>query len=184
LKTAQEYFKQYISRDVVSIVGYDDTEEGGDTLCAARMQGGTKRRDRNLIWWQYVNTLAQTNENVTGFPATFDDLPDWSYISNKQINMRLTVVKGAGHDAEAVFSGKEGRATLFDVDVPVGWRPDGWQPAPTIQSRVAAADKKDDTLQSASPQPTTTTQASAAGLSNKELSVALAALAASTAAFL
>jgi hypothetical protein len=186
LKTAQEYFKQYISRDVVSIVGYDDTEEGGDTLCAARMQGGTKRRDRNLIWWQYVNTLAQTNENVTGFPATFDDMPDWSDISNKQINMRLTVVEGAGHDAEAVFSGKEGRATLFDVDVPVGWRPDGWQPAPATQSKVnAAADKKDDTLQSASPQPTTTTQASAAGLSNnKELSVALAALAASTAAFL
>jgi hypothetical protein len=186
LKTAQEYFKQYISRDVVSIVGYDDTEEGGDTLCAARMQGGTKRRDRNLIWWQYVNTLAQTNENVTGFPATFDDMPDWSDVSNKQINMRLTVVEGAGHDAEAVFSGKEGRATLFDVDVPVGWRPDGWQPAPATQSRVnAAADKKDDTLQSASPQPTTTTQASAAGLSNnKELSVALAALAASTAVFL
>jgi pimeloyl-ACP methyl ester carboxylesterase len=186
LKTAKEYFQQYISRDVVSIVGYDDTEEGGDTLCAARMQGGTKRRDRNLVWWQYVNTLAQTNENVTGFPATFDPLPDWSDVSNKQISMRLTVVKGAGHDAEKVFSGKEGRATLFDVDVPVGWRPDGWQPAPAVQSRVeSAADKKDDALQSASPQPTTTTQASAAGLSNnKELSVALAALAASTAAFL
>lgn len=124
LKTAKEYFQQYISRDVVSIVGYDDTAAAGDTLCAARMQGGTKRRDRNLIWWQYINMLARTNENLDGFPGTFDELPDYSDVSNNKINTRLTVVEDAGHDAEEVFKGKEGRAALFSKDVPTGWRPD------------------------------------------------------------
>lgn len=124
LKTAEEYFKQYITRDVVSIVGYEDTEASGDQLCMALMQGGSKRRDRNLIWWQYVNTLARTNEDLTGFPATFDDMPDWSYLSNNQISMRLSVVEGAGHDAEDVFSSKEGRGALFSADVPIGWRPE------------------------------------------------------------
>jgi hypothetical protein len=185
LKTAQEYFKQYISRDVISIVGYDDTEEGGDTLCAARMQGGTKRRDRNLIWWQYVNTLARTNENVTGFPATFDDLPDWSNVSNNHIDLRLTVVEHAGHDAEEVFSGKEGRASLFDVDVPVGWRPDGWQPAPAAKRTAAALPvDAEETLVETTPQATTTRTSSAAIRNKKDLSIALAALAATTAAML
>lgn len=124
LKTAKEYFQQYISRDVVSIVGYEDTDSSGDQLCMALMQGGSKRRDRNLVWWQYINTLARTNEDVTGFPATFDDMPDWSDVSNNEISMRLSVVEGAGHDAEAVFSSKEGRAALFAADVPTGWRPD------------------------------------------------------------
>ena len=124
LKTAEEYFQQYITRDVVSIVGYEDTDDSGDQLCMALMQGGSKRRDRNLIWWQYVNTLARTNEDLTGFPATFDDMPDWSYLSNNQISMRLSVVEGAGHDAEDVFSSKEGRGALFSADVPIGWRPE------------------------------------------------------------
>ena len=186
LKTAKEYFHQYISRDVVSIVGYDDTDEGGDQLCAALMQGGTKRRDRNLVWWQYVNTLARTNENVTGFPATFEDMPDYSDVSNNRINMRLTVVEDAGHDAEAVFSGKEGRASLFAVDIPVGWRPDGWQPAPAPKAAVAAlpADR-DATLKEATPQSTSTPNAASASTrTSTELSVVIAAaLAATTAAF-
>ncbi|KAM0718618.1 hypothetical protein Q7P37_005688 [Cladosporium fusiforme] len=124
LKTPKEYFQQYISRDVVSIVGYDDTDAAGDTLCAARMQGGTKRRDRNLAWWQYVNGLARTNEDLTGFPATFDPLPDWSDVSNNEISLRLTVVENAAHDAEDVFKGEEGRSALFHKNVLAGWRPE------------------------------------------------------------
>lgn len=124
LKTPKEYFQQYISRDVVSIVGYDDTEASGDNLCAAIMQGGTKRRDRNLIWWQYVNGLARTNEDLTGFPGTFDPLPDWSDVSNNEIKLRLTVVENAAHDAEDVFKGEEGRSALFHKNVLQGWRPD------------------------------------------------------------
>lgn len=143
------------------------------------MQGGMKRRDRNLIWWQYVNTLARTNENVTGFPATFEDLPDYSDVSHNQISMRLTVVEGAGHDAEDVFSGEEGRASLFAVDVPVGWRPDGWQPAPAPKPVVAAmAEDKDKT-----PQATTTPAAeSASTRTAQEFGAVLSALAISTAA--
>lgn len=124
LKTAKEYFQQYITRDVVSIVGYDDTDSAGDNLCAALMQGGYKRRNRNLIWWQYVNQLARTDEDLTGFPGTFGDLPDWSDVSDNKIQLRLTVVEDADHDAEAVFAAKEGRASLFDKDVPTGWRPE------------------------------------------------------------
>jgi hypothetical protein len=124
LKTAEEYFQQYITRDVVSIVGYEDTDASGDQLCMALMQGGSKRRDRNLVWWQYINTLARTAEDLTGFPATFDDMPDWSHLSNNQVSLRLSVVEGAGHDAEDVFSSKEGRAALFSPDVPTGWRPE------------------------------------------------------------
>lgn len=176
LKTAKEYFQQYISRDVVSIVGYDDTEKSGDQLCAALMQGGSKRRDRNLVWWQYVNTLARTNEDVSGFPAEFGDMVDWSDVSNNQISLRLTVVENAGHDAEDVFSGKEGRAALFAVDVPVGWRPDGWKPAPPPTKRVPAqADKKDETLQEATPEPTASSATSASSRTAQDFTIALAA---------
>lgn len=129
-KSPEDYFKQYITRDVVSIVGYQDTKSSGDQYCMAKIQGGDKRRDRNLIWWQYVNTLARTNEDLNGFPGTFDGLPDWSSVSNNNIAMRLVVVEDAAHDADEVFSGKEGRAALFSSgDLPTGWRPDGWKPA-------------------------------------------------------
>lgn len=185
LKTAKEYFQQYISRDVISIVGYDDTEEGGDTLCAARMQGGTKRRDRNLIWWQYINTLARTNEDVRNFPATFGDLPDWSDVSNNQINTRLIVVEDAGHDAEDVFSAKGGRAALFDVDVPTGWRPKGWEerseapgssepkPLPTAEP----ANEEKETPHEVSP-PSETVSSASSVTSQKLALAALAVLAA------
>jgi hypothetical protein len=183
LKTAKEYFQQYITRDVVSIVGYDDTDESGDQLCAALMQGGMKRRDRNLVWWQYVNTLARTNENVTGFPATFDDLPDYSDVSHNQISMRLTVVEDAGHDAGDVFSGEEGRAALFAVDVPVGWRPDGWQPAPAPKPVVAAMAEDKDVHESTPQSSSTASAESASTRTATEISAVLAALAVSTAAF-
>jgi hypothetical protein len=72
LLTPQQYFQQYITRDIISIVGYEDTAANGDTTCMGEIQGGTKRRDRNLSWWQYVNTLARTNEDLNGFPSTFN----------------------------------------------------------------------------------------------------------------
>lgn len=127
LLSAQQYFKQYISRDVISVVGYQDTQADGDQYCMAKMQGGTARRDRNLAWWQYVNLLAKTNEDLTGFPATFGKLPDWSNISGNAIKMQLIVVEAADHDAELVFSSAEGQAALFGTgSMPTGWRPAGW----------------------------------------------------------
>ena len=133
LKSPKDYFKQYITRDVVSVVGYQDTAASGDTYCMAQMQGGTKRRDRNLAWWQYVNTLAKTNEDLQGFPATFDSLPDWSDVSGNTISMQLVVVPDAEHSADEVFGSDVGRAALFSSGaLPTGWRPSGWQPAPAV----------------------------------------------------
>ncbi|UZJ57604.1 hypothetical protein CBS101457_006924 [Exobasidium rhododendri] len=122
-----QYFKQYITRDVISIVGYQDIDQSGDTYCMANMQGGTKRRDRNLSWWQYVNTLARTQEDLTGFPATYSNLPDWSNISSNVIRLQLIVVESADHNANQVFGSMEGQAALFSAEqMPTGWRPSGW----------------------------------------------------------
>jgi hypothetical protein len=139
-KTPQQYFQQYISRDVISIVGLQDTAANGDTYCMAQMQGGSKRRDRNLSWWQYINTLAGTNEDLTGFPATFNDLPDWSNISGKVIGTQLIVVEDADHDAELVFGSDEGRAALFSMaKMPTGWRPDGWVAKPSFATNKTSS---------------------------------------------
>ena len=121
------YYKRYINRDVVNIVGYKDVAHNGDQKCMALLQGGHKRRDRNLSWWRYINMIGGTNENLHGFPGDFSDLPDWSDDSNGIIMTRLTVVPDASHDASAVFGGKHGRSALFSrYDVEMGWRPDGW----------------------------------------------------------
>ncbi|KAH8678553.1 hypothetical protein BX600DRAFT_507485 [Xylariales sp. PMI_506] len=124
-KTKPEtYFKQYADRDVISIVGLQDTDDDGDQTCMARVQGGKNRRDRNLIWYRYINTLAQTREDLEGFPGDFDNLTDWGSSVNNTIKVRLIVVENATHDAAEVFQSNLGRASLFnDGDVPVGWRP-------------------------------------------------------------
>lgn len=129
------YYKRYIRRDVVNIVGERDVSENGDQKCMAVLQGGKKRRDRNLSWWRYINMIGGTNENLHGFPGNFSDLPDWSHHSNGIINTRLTIVPDASHSAKAVFGGKHGRSALFDPhNVEMGWRPDGWKyKAPKIK---------------------------------------------------
>ncbi|RSL87640.1 hypothetical protein CEP51_002119 [Fusarium floridanum] len=123
-KSPKEYFKQYITRDVISIVGYRDVKSNGDTSCMARAQGGTKRRDRNLVWYRYIHTLARTNENLKGFPGKFENLPDWSLVSNGSVKLRLTVVEDAAHDVAEVLQSENGLSALFsDGDVYAGWRP-------------------------------------------------------------
>lgn len=67
--------------------------------------------------------LARTDEDLSGFPATFGDLPDWS-LESGEMSVRLTVVEDAAHDAREVFSSDEGRAALFAKEVPKGWRPE------------------------------------------------------------
>ncbi|KAK2590486.1 hypothetical protein QQS21_011835 [Conoideocrella luteorostrata] len=121
----QEFFRRYVTRDVVSVVGYQDVDERhGDQFCMARIQGGRKRRDRNLTWYRYVNMLARTNASLNGFPGTFQNLPDWSHLSQGQIKMRLCIVKDASHSAESVFEGEIGQSALFhDYKVLEGWRP-------------------------------------------------------------
>jgi len=167
LLSPQQYFKQYITRDVISIVGYQDTSANGDTYCMANMQGGTKRRDRNLSWWQYVNTLAGTNEDLTGFPATFKNLPDWSNISGNAIQMQLIVVEDADHDAELVFNSNEGRASLFSTGkMPTGWRPDGWHPAPVraVSSSSSSSNSSGSNRANANPTSAGTTSTTTNGV--------------------
>lgn len=121
----QEFFKRYVTRDVISIIGYRDvTKRNGDQFCMARIQGGSKRRDRNLTWYRYVNMLARTNETLDGFPGKFKNLPDWSHISGGKTNMKLGIVEDASHNAEKVFEGRIGQSALFnDEDIEEGWRP-------------------------------------------------------------
>ena len=154
-KSPQDYFGQYINRDVVNIVGYKDTANSGDQKCMALLQGGQKRRDRNLSWWRYINMLARTNENLHGFPGNFSDLPDWSSKSNGIIYTRLCVVEDATHDAAKVFGGSEGRSALFHhYNVEMGWRPNGWHyKAPkqkTARSNVANVTSSSSTESTAS----------------------------------
>lgn len=131
LKTPQQYFAQNVVRDVRYIVGYNDTDVSGDQYCMAILQGGVARRDRNLAWWKYINMLARTNEDVSGFPGnlTRDEVPDWSNLSGGKLAHTLTVIEGATHNADQVFGSQQGRTVLFEKsqgDVQRGWRPKGY----------------------------------------------------------
>lgn len=124
-KTPKEYFAQYVSRDVVSIVGIDDTGSSGDTSCMAQVQGGINRRARNLVWYRYINELARTDEELDGFPGSFEDLPDWSDAVNGTSRLRLVAVQGVAHNADKLFATKLGRGALFhDRHIDGGWRPE------------------------------------------------------------
>lgn len=125
----QTYFRQYVSRDVVSLVGYRDVAGSGDESCMAAMQGGRKRRDRNLAWYRYVHTLARTpaeREDLAGFPGRFVGVPDWSDLMEHGSSalLRLAVVENATHDVAEVFASHTGVSALFDDEnVHSGWRP-------------------------------------------------------------
>lgn len=124
VKTPQEYFQQYVTRDVVSLVGYKDTKGGGDKSCMATLQGGENRRTRNLIWYRYINALARTGVDLSSFPGEFKELPDWSHLVNGTSRLRLVVVKDASHNMEELFEKDVGRAALFhDYELDHGWRP-------------------------------------------------------------
>ncbi|PWN49982.1 hypothetical protein IE53DRAFT_387764 [Violaceomyces palustris] len=154
LKTPKEYFAQTIKRDVRYIVGYQDTSANGDQYCMALLQGGVARRDRNLSWWRYINTLARTAEDLTGFPGSFSNLPDWSDVSLNVINHKLVVVEDADHDAVKVFGSTEGRAVLFDDgDLPTGWRPKGWRASGNGQKIAAAGGGNATSITSTSSSP-------------------------------
>lgn len=121
---AKDYFGRYVQRDVVNLIGHKDVKPNGDQKCMALLQGGHKRRDRNMSWWRYINTLARTKEDLTGFPGNFSHLPDWSDTYKGNFSVRLAIVQQAAHNAEKVFSGKIGRSALFDdYSVEEGWRP-------------------------------------------------------------
>lgn len=124
-KSPGEYFKQYTTRDVVSMVGYEDDNGDGDQSCMAQMQGGKKRRNRNFIWYRYINTLARTDADLKGFPGEFKDVPDWGHLVNGNSSLRLVVIANATHDVEELFEGNKGQSVLFnDSDLETDWGPD------------------------------------------------------------
>ncbi|KAJ1021173.1 hypothetical protein NDA16_003959 [Ustilago loliicola] len=108
LSTPQEYFTRFASRDVRWVIGYQDTAADGDNTCMAKLQGGAARRDRNLSWWRYINTLAGTNQDLTGFPGALPGLVSWSNLTKGALNHRLTVVYNADHNEQVVYSSMEG----------------------------------------------------------------------------
>ncbi|KAM4063913.1 putative transmembrane protein [Hirsutella rhossiliensis] len=125
-QSAQHYFRQYATRDVVSIVGYRDVKNHGDQTCMARIQGGHARRSRSLVWYRYVNSLARTGEDLTGFPGRFVDLPDWSYLTNGTVSLRIVVIKSIGHSSRFLLRSKAARPALFGngTFASPSWRPE------------------------------------------------------------
>ncbi|KAK7460453.1 hypothetical protein VKT23_009174 [Stygiomarasmius scandens] len=149
-KTSFDYFTKYINRDIIFLIAGNDTIPNGDQYCPALMQGGSARRDRNLAWWTYINTLARTQEPVQLFQQTlnntphFKNLPNWSNVTSKTrgIGPRLIVIEDVTHNAAKVLGGTEGRAALFSSSqLPMGWRPDGWN---TTQADCSMCDDSRD----------------------------------------
>lgn len=141
LLTPQQYFARLATRDVRWVVGYQDTRPDGDNTCMAKLQGGAARRDRNLSWWRYINTLAGTKEDLTGFPGALPGIVSWGNVTQNTLNHRLTVVYGADHDAQDVYSSLEGMSALFDdtQNVQLGWRPQGWKNVTSVNHSTAAS---------------------------------------------
>ncbi|KAK1220643.1 hypothetical protein PQX77_016596 [Marasmius sp. AFHP31] len=171
-KTPFEYFGKYINRDIVLLVAGNDTLPNGDQYCPARMQGGEARRDRNLAWWTYINTLARTSEPVQLFSERFNNtpafknLPNWSNVTSKTrgIGARLIVVEDAMHNAESVFGGTLGRAALFSSgQMPAGWRPDNYA---STQTTCAFCDDNKDNLSPEMPTENGTEGGGTSGGSN------------------
>jgi hypothetical protein len=91
--TADDYFGDYIERDVVYLVGVQDADPGAVLLevhPAAEAQGPT-RLERAVNYHAYL-------EHKAGRPVH-----------------ELVIVPGVGHDATELFSSPRGRACLFPV---------------------------------------------------------------------
>lgn len=131
------------------MIGYQDVKASGDDNCPAMMQGGLKRRDRNLIWWRYINSLARTSEDLNGFPGTFNSLPDWSgTIQSSGFQPKLIIVANATHDANEVLGSAEGFSALFAASHQIvkGYRPSSKGGSST--SAMQASDGATSTLSS------------------------------------
>ena len=101
--TQQQVVSRYFTRNVRYLLGTIDDAEPADVSCEAMMQG-TTRLERGLTWWKYI-----TKE--------FGGQGAW-------INKTQTVgvVNGVGHNAQGIFSSKEGLAAILDsprAQVPV-----------------------------------------------------------------
>ncbi|KAB2350161.1 alpha/beta hydrolase family protein [Actinomadura rudentiformis] len=92
-ETADRYLDQYLSRDVVYLLGEkdDDPEAALLEVHPAATAQGTARLDRGLNYHRYLEFKA----------------------GRREYKHRLVRVPGVGHDAEDVFCSPKGRACLF-----------------------------------------------------------------------
>jgi hypothetical protein len=185
--TPQQYFAAFAKKDIRWVVGYQDTAQDGDTTCMANLQGGTARRDRNLSWWRYLNTLAGTNQDLTGFPGALPGLVPWSNLTGGTLNHTLTVVYTADHSAAEVFGSPEGQSALLDApqNVLQGWRPAGWKnvTAATVAGSNSTNSSAASSNSSASTSSATLSQAASSIRTAVSFSIVLAASAAFLFAF-
>lgn len=182
LMTPQQYFSEFATRDIRWVVGYQDTQPDGDNTCMAKLQGGAARRDRNLSWWRYINTLAGTNQDLTGFPGALPGLISWSNLTHGTLNHRLTVVYNADHNAQEVYTSPEGTSALFDdtPDVQLGWRPAGWKNVTSVSQSTSNGTSSSSSTTSTASSHSAATQIAVTQLSQVAalLSAALLALSA------
>lgn len=117
-----QYYRNYASRDVVTLAGLLDINNEGDQYCMAVLQGGTQRIQRNLAYWKYINLLGRTQNDVSNYPGNFSNLPDWSRHLSRPFGPRLVVSANWSHDVQ-IFGSDEGVSALFDTQLARGWRP-------------------------------------------------------------
>jgi len=113
-RSPQDFFARFAKRDVHFLVAEADTDANGDQTCMGILLGGQARRDRNLMYWRYINALAGTGRSMSGIPGQFaSSLPNWSSVTGGKLNAQLTRIPDASHDAAAVFGSSRGRDALF-----------------------------------------------------------------------
>ena len=121
-------FQRWISRDIVTLVGNNDTAEaspGAGQNCQSQAQGGRNRRDRNYAWWAYTNILAGTRTNVSDYYGYKELLASGAkrIALARKLNHQNCIVDGVGHDAEQMFKSDCGVAALTQRHVPAGVGP-------------------------------------------------------------
>lgn len=94
--TQQQVISRYFTRDVRYLLGTNDDAEPADVSCEAMMQG-TTRLERGLTWWKYI-TKEFGGQSTTWINKT----------------QTMGVVNGVGHNAQGVFSSKEGLAAILN----------------------------------------------------------------------
>jgi hypothetical protein len=115
---ARYMFQRWISRDVILIVGWLDTAllyPGGVQDCGSRAQGGRNRRDRDEVYWTYINILAGRNASVSremGYHRLMANGAQSLTSHRTAFHHKHCIVPDAGHDQYDIFRSGCGRAAI------------------------------------------------------------------------
>lgn len=122
LRISQNVFEKWLERDVILLIGDEDTSTSGTQSCMSKAQGGPARRDRNYAYWAMQNLLAHTDTDVS----------DWFGYSN------LTST-GAGKDDQWESSNT---AIVSDYSTD-RWVNDEWQNVLDLLEKVLSKQRRD-----------------------------------------